>query len=64
MNCVVKTPGRCKKVRVCHYKMLKKYFDECDQNSVNSVPNLANVKTFQNYTENNISVDNSEKDFN
>jgi hypothetical protein len=44
--------------------MLKEYFDRCDQTSVKSVSTLANVETPENCTENDISVDSSEKDFN
>ena len=43
--------------------MLKEYFDRCDQTSVKSVSTLANVETLENCTENEISVDSSEKDF-
>jgi hypothetical protein len=44
--------------------MLKEYFDRCDQTSVKSVSTLANVETLENCTENEISVESSEKDFN
>ena len=64
VNYVVKTPGRRKEKRVCHINMLKEYFDRCDQTSVKSVSTLANVETLENCTENEISVESSEKDFN
>ena len=43
--------------------MLKEYFDRGNQTSIKSVSMLANVQTFENCTDNEISVESSEKDF-
>jgi hypothetical protein len=63
VNYVVTTPGRRKEKRVCHFDMLKEYFDRCDQTSIKSVSTLDNVETLETCTENTISVESSEKDF-
>jgi hypothetical protein len=44
--------------------MLKEYFDRCDQTSVKLVSTLANAETLVTCTENEISLESSEKDFN
>jgi hypothetical protein len=64
VNYVVKTPGRRKEKRTCHINTLKEYFDRCDQTSVKSFSTLANVETLETCTENEISVESSQKDFN
>jgi hypothetical protein len=44
--------------------MLKEYFDRCYQTFVQSISTFANVETLENCTENEISVESREKDFN
>jgi hypothetical protein len=64
VNYVVKTPGRRKEIRICHINMLKEHFHRCDQTSVKLVSTkLADVETLENCTENEISVESSDKDF-
>lgn len=64
VNYVVSTPDIRKQKKVCHINMLKEYHERCDQNLVNPVSTLANVKKVKNCIESDVGIDMNEKDCN
>lgn len=61
MNYVAKTLGRRSEKWVYHMNILKEYFQRCDRIHLKLLSKLVIVKTFQNCSENKISVETSEK---